>query len=203
MPIGRRRFLVLAALTPAAALSACSDDSPEGSPPRGAGEAFEPDLDAMAFAAGLEVAAEGAYQQALTGASSGKLGEVPAAVSELLRTAALQHRQCLDEINDLLKTAGRSPVEDAPVEFEASVVAPRLQEARGWPEIAALARTIETALAATYLQNIHATLRSPAAIRLAGGIQATGQKRVAILNFLLGEYPVPDTFQKTDPAVRA
>lgn len=163
----------------------------------------EPDLEAMEFLAGLEVATEVAYRDALDAATSGALGEVPAAVTELVQSAAAQHSQCLAAINKLLEGAGHPAVKEANTDFETTVVTPGLAAAKGWPEIAALARTIETTLAATYLQSIHSTLRSRATLRLAGGIQATGQKRVAVLNFLLGEYPSPDTFQKTDAALTA
>lgn len=203
MPLGRRRFLVLSGLAPAAALAACTDSPTDRSGPEDRGDLTAPDLDAMELLAGLEAVAETAYRDVLAALTVGKLGDVPAAGTELLRSAAAQHGQCLSEINALLKTGGRAAVSDPNLEFQASAVTPALTAAKGWPEIAALARTIETALAATYLQTVHSTLQSRATLRLAGGIQATGQKRVAILNFLLGEYPVPDTFQKTDLALRA
>lgn len=200
----RRKFLVIGAVAPAAALAACSDGDEEPRPGRAEGSKVPgPDLDALEFAAGLEVVAETTYRKVSADMAGGRLGEVPAAASELVQSAATQHGQCLAEINDLLRKAGRTPTKDGNTEFETSVVTPTLTAAKAWPEVAGLARTIETALSATYLQSIHSTLQSPAALRLAGGIQATGQKRIAVLNFLLGEYPVPDTFQKTDAAVRA
>lgn len=203
MGLGRREFLRVGGLAPLALVAACSDNSADPSPPQDQGDLPQPDLEAMEFVAGLEVVAAAAYREALAAQTAGRLGEVPAAGTDLLQSAASQHSQCLSEINGLLNEGGRAAVTELNVEFETSVVRPALGAAKGWPEIAALARTIETTLAATYLQTIHSTLRSRAAIRLAGGIQATGQKRVAILNFLLGEYPVPDTFQKTDAALRA
>lgn len=199
--IGRRRFLALSAVAPVAALAACTDASSEGEARNERGEVPAPDLDALEFAAGLEVVTEAAYRKTLAELAAGRLGEIPAAGSELFQSAATQHGLCLAAINQLLKGEGRDSVENGNIEFETSVVTPALTEAKGWPPVASLARTLETALAATYLQAIHSTLQSPAALRLAGGIQATGQKRVAVLNFLLGEYPVPDTFQKTDAAI--
>ncbi|HUR49982.1 MAG TPA: ferritin-like domain-containing protein [Acidimicrobiales bacterium] len=193
----------MSGLLPAATLVACTGpaSAPEG--PEDSGEMPGPDLDAMEFVAGLEVVAEAAYRQALASLTAGQLGEVPAAGSELLQSAATQHGQCLAAINHLLESAGRKAVTEPNIEFDLSVVTPELTAAKGWPQIAFLARTIETALAATYLQAIQSTLQARSTLRLAGGIQATGQKRVAILNFLLGEYPVPDAFQKTDAALTA
>lgn len=198
----RRRFLALGALAPAALVASCSDDPPQPTarPGTDGDEIPEADLDALEFAASLEVAAEAAYRRGLGELTAGRLGEIPPAGSELLQSAATQHSQCLAAINEALEGAGRTATTEADAEFETSVVTPALTAAKSWPEIASLARTIETALAATYLQSIHSALQSPAALRLAGGIQATAQKRVAILNFMLGEYPVPDTFQKTDQA---
>ncbi len=200
----RRRFLALGAVAPAAIVASCSDDPPASADREGEKTNVPgPDLDALEFAASLEVVAEAAYRKALSDLTAGRLGEIPAAGSELFQSAATQHGQCLAAINDLLEGAGRTATAEGDTDFESSVVTPALTAARGWPEIASLARTVETALSATYLRSIHSTLQSPVALRLAGGIQATAQKRVAILNFMLGEYPVPDTFQKTDQALRA
>lgn len=202
MSLPRRRFLVLSAGAPVALLAAACSDAPEPGDPSGeSGEIPEPDLDALAFVASLEVAAEAAYRQGLGEMTAGRLGDIPAAGSELFQTAAAQHGQSLAAINELLAGSGRRSTSEADVEFESSVVTPALTAARVWPELAALARTLETALSATYLQSIHSTLQSPAALQLAGGIQAVAQKRIAILNYMLGEYPVPDTFQKTDAAI--
>lgn len=62
-----------------------------------------------------------------------------------------------------------------------------------------LALTLEDIAAPTYLKALP-SLQSNDAIKLAGSIQAVDQQHVAILNFALGMYPVPDVFQKTDKA---
>jgi hypothetical protein len=41
------------------------------------------------------------------------------------------------------------------------------------------------------------------AAKLAGSIQIIDFQHAAILNFVLGNYPVPDTFGKTDQAIAA
>ena len=43
-------------------------------------------------------------------------------------------------------------------------------------------------------------MNSPDAIQLAGSIQIIDAQHVAILNYVLGDYPVPDVFAKVDKA---
>lgn len=199
---GRRRFLALSALAPAAVIAACSQDEPEREGRESERQDLpEADLAALEFAASLEVVAEAAYRKMAGEVTAGRLGEVPAAGSEFVQAAAMQHGQALAALTDVLEASGRSTPVDGHVEFETSTVTPALTAAKAWPEMASLARTIETALSATYLEAVHSALQSPAALRLAGAVQATAQKRIATLNFMLGEYPVPDTFQKTDAAI--
>ncbi len=44
------------------------------------------------------------------------------------------------------------------------------------------------------------TLKDKDAIKLASSIQPIDMQHQAVLNFALGQYPVPDTFAKTDKA---
>lgn len=201
---GRRKFLMGAGLTAAAvALAACSndDDSDVSSGGGDGGDIPDGDLDVIAFAAGLELLAVGTYQAALDAASSGALGEIPPAGAEFVQTALNQHQEIADALNGVLSDAGRDEVTTPNAEVKAAVVDPAFAAAKNFGDAANLARTLETAAAATYLKAVQSQLQSDAAIRTAAGIQATGQKRVAILNYVLGDYPVPDTFQKTDAAI--
>lgn len=206
----RRRSFLLAAGSAAAAisLSACSDnsdnDTPDDAEPgrQGGGEELpEADLDALAFAAGLEVLAVQTYRAARDAFNAGALGQVPAVGVEFVDTAVAHHDQCLDLINGLLQQGSQDPVAEPNEVVKSTLIDPALAAAKSFVEIATVARTLETATAATYLRAIQSQLQSPEAIRTAAGIQSTGQKRVAVLNFLLGTYPVPDTFQKTDTAI--
>jgi hypothetical protein len=67
---------------------------------------------------------------------------------------------------------------------------------------AQLALLLEQTAAATY-QSAIPVLEEPAAIQLAGSIQIIDAQHAAILLFVLGQYPVPDTFGKLDKAVAA
>jgi hypothetical protein len=203
---GRRKFLFGAGLTAAAvALAACAGDDENDVATGGeggeGGDIPAGDLDVVAFAAGLELLAVGTYQAALDAAGSGALGEVPPAGAEFVTTAMGQHKEIADALNGVLTSNGREEVTEANADVKAAVVDPAFAAAKNFGDAANLARTLETAAAATYLKAVQSQLQSKDVIRTAAGIQATGQKRVAILNYVLGEYPVPDTFQKTDAAI--
>ena len=58
---------------------------------------------------------------------------------------------------------------------------------------------LEQIAAATYL-NAQNVLTDKDAIQLAGSIQIIDAQHVSILLYVLGEYPVPDVFAKTDMA---
>ena len=64
---------------------------------------------------------------------------------------------------------------------------------------AELALMLENIAAQTYLSAIP-VIEDPAAIKLAGSIQIIDQQHQAVLLFALGQYPVPEVFQKTDMA---
>jgi hypothetical protein len=57
----------------------------------------------------------------------------------------------------------------------------------------------EIAAAATYLSAIP-QLTDPDVITAAGGIVCVDRQHAAVLRFVLGEYPIPDTFASTDDA---
>ena len=56
--------------------------------------------------------------------------------------------------------------------------------------------------AATYL-NAQNVLTLPDAVMLAGSIQIIDAQHAAVLHYVLGEYPVPDTFAKVEMAAAA
>ncbi len=202
---GRRKFIFGAGLTAAAvALAACSGDDDNDVTAGGddeGGDIPAGDLDILAFAAGLELLAVGTYQAALDAATSGALGDIPPAGAEFVQTALKQHQEIADALNGVLTGAGREEVTEANADVKAAVVDPAFAAAKNFGDAANLARTLETAASATYLKAVQSQLTAKPIIRTAAGIQATGQQRVAILNYVLGDYPVPDTFQKTDAAI--
>lgn len=156
------------------------------------------DLNTAVRAASLEVLAVNTYQAALDAATAGSLGEVPAAVAEFATTVAGHHQAALDAWNGVITAAGWPPVTQAPRELEAAVNEQfgAVTDVAGAAE---LALSLEQTAAATYLAAI-GTLESDAAIALAGSIQPIDRQHISVLLFVLGQYPVPETFADTTQA---
>ena len=209
----RRKFLLggTAAAGLAVVTAACSKDKKttagttgttaagDTSTTAAAGDASG-DLAVAAFAAGLEVLAVNTYKGALDAAVAGKLGAVPDAGAEFVKTAMAHHQAHLDAWNGVLKGAGKPAVSTPDAKLK-PVVDTAFGKVKTFGDAATLARMLEQIAAATYLSAIP-SLASKDAIKLAASIQATDAKHVAILNFVLGDYPVPDTFAKTDMAAK-
>ena len=219
----RRRFLATAgAVSAAAFLAACGSSSGSSgnkttttkaagggdttttaggdtSTTAGATRGVETDLKIGAFAASLEVLAVNTYKAGLDAATAGKLGAVPPAVGEYATTAMKQHQAQLDKWNEVLDGAGKPKVTDPPKELETQVndMFGKVTDIAG---LAKLALMLEEIASATYLKAIPA-LATEAPIRLASSIQIIDMQHQAILNYALGNYPVPDTFAKTDKAL--
>ena len=201
-PVSRRRFLGAAAVGTVMAVAGCSDDEDEGNAATDGGGKAGADRDAevAAFAAGVEVLAVDTYTAALDAAAAGTLGEVPPAVTELLTTVKAHHEAHLAAWNTFLDGRGE-PAVRSPNGGLKPAIDSALGNATESRQTLAMARRLEETAAATYLSAIpHIT--SPEAVQLAASIQAVDAKHVAILSFLLGEYPVPDVFAKTDKAAR-
>jgi len=215
--LNRRGFLATAgALSAAAILAACGSDSKsDGATPTTAGGSKSSttmgddttttaadgggaaaDLKTGAFAASLEVLAVNTYGAALDAATAGKLGDVPPAVAEFVTTAKDQHQAALDAWNKILKDNGADEVSDPPADLEKTVNTAfgKVTDIGG---AAKLALMLEEIAAATYLAVIP-SLTVEGAIKLAASIQPIDMQHAAVLNFVLGNYPVPDTFASTD-----
>jgi hypothetical protein len=212
----RRGFLALVGVGAAGvALAACSSDNTTSTgntsaPTTGAPTttAMKPgttmpaggggDLAVAALAAGLEVLAVNTYQAALDAATAGKLGAVPPAVAEFVTTAQSHHQAALDAWNTVLTGAGETAVDTPPADLEKTVneAFGKVTDIGGAAELALM---LEQTAAATYQKAIP-TLESKDAIELAGSIQVVDAQHVAILLFVLGQYPVPDTFASTEMA---
>lgn len=220
--VNRRGFLAIGgALSAAALLAACGSDGdakPDEDQPLGSdsttttkGESEttttaatgdmspEQDLELGAFAASLEVLAVNTYGAALDAAGKGALGDVPPAVAEFVTTAQKQHQAQLDKWNEVLTGAGKDEVTEPPADLEKSVN-DEFAKVKDVAGAAKLARDLEMIAAATYLAVIP-MLATEDAIGLVASIQPIDMQHVAILNFALGEYPVPDTFATTEKAV--
>ena len=154
------------------------------------------DLTVAGLAAGLEVLAVGTYQAAADAAGAGDLGDVPPAVGEFVTVAMAQHQQHLDAWNKVLTDAGMDAVTEPNADLKPMVdeAFGKVKDVAGAAELALL---LEQTAAATYL-DAQKLLTDAAAIQLAGSIQITDAQHAAILLYVLGEYPVPDTFAQTE-----
>lgn len=153
------------------------------------------------LAAGLEVLAVGTYKAALDAATVGSLGTVPPAVAQFVQTAMDQHQQQLDAWNKILAAAG-APAVTAPNATLKPTVDAMFAKVTDIAGAAKLALLLEQIAAATY-QSAIPVITNKDAITLAGSIMIIDFQHAAILNFVLGNYPVPDTFGKLDKAVAA
>ncbi|MBW3556837.1 MAG: ferritin-like domain-containing protein [Actinobacteria bacterium] len=206
--LSRRKFLVASSVTGLALVAAACGGGDDGGDAtgdtgqtgagEGGDEAASGDAAVAQFAAGLEVLAVGTYKAALDAATANKLGPVPPAVAEYVKTAMAHHQEHLDAWNKVLKSAGAAEVTTPDAKLK-PVVDAEFAKVKDVAGAAKLALTLEEIAAQTYLKAIP-SLQSKDAIKLAGSIQAVDQQHVAILNFALGMYPVPDVFQKTDKA---
>lgn len=206
-PVSRRNFLVVGGVGAAAVAAApFIGSSVAGALPHAvpakkkkkANSAVAADLKTAAFAASLEVLAVGTYKAALAAATSNALGPVPPAGANFVQTAITQHQAQLDKWNQVLTGAGKPPVTTPDPKLKATVDQ-SFAQVKDFGGAAKLARELESIAAATYLKAIP-ELNSADAIGLAGSIQIIDMQHVAILNYVLGEYPVPDVFAKTDKA---
>jgi rubrerythrin len=205
----RRQFLVGAGGVAAAGLvlAACGDDDDDGdaatdtsdadptTTTAGGGSAAG-DLEIAGFAASLEVLAVNTYGAALDAATNGDLGEVPPAVANFVTTVREQHQAHLDAWNEVLTSAGEEEVTDPPSDLEGTVN-DRFNAVTDVVGAAELALMLEDVAAATYLDVIP-KLRGDDAVALAGSIQPIDMQHAAVLRFVLGQYPIPETFAQTE-----
>ena len=159
------------------------------------------DLKVAGLAASLEVLAVGTYKAALDAAGKGALGEVPPAVAEFVTVAMAQHQEHLDAWNGVITGAGGEEVTEPNATLKPTVDA-ELAKVKDVAGAAKLALLLEQIASATYL-NAQNVLTDKDAIQLAGSIQVIDAQHVSILLYVLGEYPVPDVFAKTEMAAAA
>ena len=209
--LARRGFLVGGMGVGAAlALAACSSSSSTGtssgaSSPAAAGSAaagstskYVGDLKVVALATALENQAVGAYQAALTAATAGKLGTVPAAVATFVTTAMAQHQDHAKAWNAVLSGAGVPTITGVPLSNQPATLQ-ALSGASTVGDVAKLALTLEDQAAETYLFAA-ANVTSAGGISTAASIAPVEAMHAAILQFVLGQYPVPDNFLATTNA---
>jgi hypothetical protein len=158
------------------------------------------DAKVAALAAGLEVLAVGTYKAALEAATANKLGAVPPAVATFAKTAMGHHQTALEAWNKVLTSGGGQAVSTPPASLKATVDK-EFAAVKDVTGVAKLALLLEQTAADTYLGATQ-TLTGKEALTMAGALQIVDQEHAAILLFVLGQYPVPDVFQKTDMAFK-
>ena len=171
-------------------------------PPKG----LHGDLAVAAVAASLENLAVFAYTAGLSAAGAGKLGKVPPAVATFAKTVRGQHTEHAAAWNGVLKANMKAKVTIVNPTL-APVVKADFAKVKNVADLANLALTLETIAAETY-QAETSMLQSPAAIGLSSSIQPVEMQHIAILHYVLGEYPgflsasgQPLAFSSTSKAV--
>lgn len=167
----------------AAATGSTTATSTSGSPASG----LSGDLALVAVAAGIENLAVYTYQQAGMAAGTGKLGAVPPAVATFVTTVMGQHQQHAAAWNSLLTAAGKQAVTVTDPALT-PMVNQQLQQVSTLTQVAQLALMLENVAAQTY-QVDAAKLKSSKAVSVAATIQPVELQHVAILYYVLGEYP--------------
>lgn len=161
--------------------------------PSGAGS----DIAALSTNASLENLAVFAYGQALMDAPKGKFGKtVPPAIAEFATNAKKQHTDHANAFNAALRKAGAQPF-TKPDPALAGPVTEMYGKVKDLVGLATLALTLENTAAATYTKQM-GELTSAEAIAAVATIAPVERQHAAVLLYVLGEYPVPDTFAPVD-----
>jgi len=203
--VSRRGFLAGGGIVVVggALLAACGSSSTKSATTAattatGGGSSAPVDVQAGAMAASLENLAVFAYGAGISAATAGKLGTIPPAVVTFATTAKAQHQDHADAWNAIVSGAGYQKVTTTDPALTSTVQSDfaQVKDAGG---LAKLALTLEDIAAATYLNAI-GVLSSRQAISTAATIQPVEMQHAAILNFVLGTYPVPNAFAMTTGA---
>jgi len=166
----------------------------------GGGNPYTGDLAVAALAASLENLAVQTYQAGIDAATANKLGAVPPAIVTFATTVQKQHKDHSGAWNSIITNAGKSAISGVDTTVKNAVVTPGFAAVKDVPGLAKFALVLEDAAAATYLNAIQNALSDKGAIKIAATIQPVEMQHSAILHFVLGDYPVPDSFSKTDGA---
>ena len=199
----RRRFLIGAgAIAGGIALGGCSNDStpPPATPETTVGPASRlgEDLRIAALAASLENLTASAYQTAIDAGPSPRVGGAPDAVMRVLQASKRHHEEHAASWNSILTSAGRTRVTDPD-----QVLKPQIDQAfnqvNSLGTLLRFVLNLENIAAATYLSAIGA-IENNQVLKTAASIQPVEMQHAAVLQFMVGGYPVPDTFARTDGA---
>jgi hypothetical protein len=142
--------------------------------------------------ASIENLAVFAYGAALAAAPKGKFGPVPPAIAGFAQHAMKQHADHAKAFNAALTQAGASPYTQ-PDPALAGMVQTAFAKIDNVPDLAKLALSLENTAASTYVKQM-GEFTSSQALAAVATIAPIERQHAAILHYVLGEYPVPDTF---------
>ncbi len=203
----RRNFLVGSGVVFGGfALAACggsdkTDDDVDTGASASGSKKLEGDLIVVGLAAALEIGAVNTYQKVLDAAGSGAIKDVPPAVATFVQTAQKQHKDHADAWNGVLTGAGFAAIKDTSnLPSVEKLIGDRLMGVKDVGTAATLALDLENIAAATYFGGIGA-ISDPGGIKVAASILPVETQHAAILSYVLGKYPVPNTFITADGAV--
>ncbi len=201
-PSTRRGFFLGAAGAVALGAAAACSNGPLSAPrsavppvptsPAAPPETYTGDLKVVALATALENLAVTAYSKALQKGNAGQLGTVPPAVVTFMQTAMKQHTDHAQAWNAVLSKAGKPTINDAPLSITQDQVN-MINAATSVPDVAKLALNLENVAAQTYTFAT-ANVTDAGGIMTAATIQPVETMHAAILNFILGQYPIPESF---------
>ena len=202
----RRRFLIGAgAVAGGVLLAACSSSKTSSgttttlAPGGGGKNPYTGDLAIAALAASLENLAVATYGAGIKAAQAGQLGAVPPAIVTFATTAQSQHMAHAGAWNSILSNAGKPMVTGVDKTVQTAVVTPGFAQVKNATDLARFALGLEDAAAATYLGGIMA-LTGNSNVNIAATIQPVEMQHSAILNLVIGNYPVPAAFATTTGA---
>ncbi len=202
----RRTFLLGGGVAVAGGLllSACGSSSKKKTTPASTSASSAPSSSAAGggtgdkaiatTAASLENLAVAAYTMGIQAATAGKLGTVPPAVVSFATTAKMQHTAHAQAFNSVVTAAGGQAYTQPDPAVLPTVTA-AFAKVSTVPELAMLALELESVAANTYFNDLGMEIQSAQLIGALSTIQPVERQHEAILNFVLGTYPVPQTFQ--------
>jgi Ferritin-like domain len=153
-----------------------------------------PDVAPVTLLVGLENLAVETYRSISDAAARGAYGPIPPALTTLLAAVRRHHADHAAQWNTGLTAIGGKPVTGVDATFRGLELAPVLAKAATATDVAKVLLTLENAIAATYLDSLDSRLQSTGALRSAARVQPVEMQHAAMLEFLIGNYPVPDAF---------
>ncbi|MBW3610271.1 MAG: ferritin-like domain-containing protein [Actinobacteria bacterium] len=204
-PLSRRKMLLGGGAGALALVAAACGTSEQGGPSStgdptsttaAGGGGGGGDVATAQTAAGLEVLAVNTYNAALEAPL-----DYPEAVAQFATTARDHHQAHLDAWNELLTSLGEQAVTE-PLQPVAGEVMTQFQSVTDVAGVAKLALMLEQVAASTYFAVIP-TIQNDQALELATTIQPIDMQHAAILNYVMGQYPVPEAFADAEQSVTA